>query len=101
VAAVGLREQRGPALLALLVATFLIGMSAWVISTAVPSIVADIGGFASFPWLFSAYLLTMTVTVPVFSKLADTIGRKRLLLFGLTVFILGPSCAGWRGACPR
>ncbi|GAA3752436.1 MDR family MFS transporter [Microbacterium kribbense] len=87
--AVGLREQRGPALLALLVATFLIGMSAWVISTAVPSIVADIGGFTSFPWLFSVYLLTMAVTVPVFSKLADTIGRTRLLLFGIAVFVLG------------
>jgi len=100
VAAVGLREQRGPALLALLVATFLIGMSAWVISTAVPSIVADIGGFASFPWLFSAYLLTMTVTVPVFSKLADTIGRKRLLLFGLAVFILGSVLCGLAWSMP-
>ena len=99
-AAVGLREQRGPALLALLVATFLIGMSAWVISTAVPSIVADIGGFTSFPWLFSVYLLTMTVTVPVFSKLADTIGRKRLLLFGMAVFVLGSVLCGLAWSMP-
>lgn len=78
----------------MLLATFLIGMSAWVISTAVPSIVADIGGFSSFPWLFSVYLLTMTVTVPVFSKLADTVGRKRLLMFGILVFILGSVLCG-------
>lgn len=91
---VGLRSARGPALIALLLATFLIGMSQWVISTAVPSIVADIGGFASFPWLFSAYVLTMTVTVPVISKLADTIGRKRLLLFGIGVFVMGSVLCG-------
>lgn len=78
----GLRSSRGSALLAMLVATFLVAAAASAISTAVPSIVADIGGFSSFPWLFSAYLLAMTVTVPVFSKLADTFGRKRVLLFG-------------------
>lgn len=91
---IGLRSERGPALLALLVATFLIGMSAWVISTAVPSIVAEIGGFSSFPWLFSVYVLTMTVTVPVFSKLADTVGRKRLLLLGIIVFVIGSVLCG-------
>ncbi len=97
---IGLRSARGPALLAMLLATFLIGMSAWVISTAVPSIVADIGGFASFPWLFSVYLLTMTVTVPVFSKLADTIGRKRLLMFGIVVFIVGSVLCGFAWDMP-
>ncbi len=98
--AVGLRSERGPALLALLVATFLIGMSAWVISTAVPSIVADIGGFSSFPWLFSVYVLTMTVTVPVFSKLADTMGRKRLLVIGIIVFVIGSVLCGLAWSMP-
>ncbi len=97
---VGLRERRGPALLALLVSTFLIGMSAWVISTAVPSIVADIRRILLVPWLFSVYLLTMTVTVPVFSKLADTIGRKRLLMFGLVVFVLGSILCGLAWSMP-
>ncbi|GAB3618187.1 MDR family MFS transporter [Okibacterium endophyticum] len=91
---IGLRSTRGPALLAMLVATFLVGAAATAISTAVPSIVADIGGFSSFPWLFSVYLVAMTVTVPVFSKLADTLGRRRLLLFGVCVFVIGSVLCG-------
>lgn len=86
---VGLRSERGPILLAVMVATGVVAIDATVISTAVPSIVGDIGGFAQFPWLFSVYLLTQSVTVPVYAKLADTIGRKRVILFGLAVFLLG------------
>ncbi|MCR2764299.1 MFS transporter [Microbacterium sp. zg.B48] len=97
---IGLRSERGPALLALLLATFLIGMSAWVIATAVPSIAADIGGFSSFPWLFSVYLLTMTVTVPVVSRLADIVGRKRLLVIGISVFVLGSVLCGLAWSMP-
>lgn len=88
------RSSRSRALISVLLATFLINMSAWVISTAVPSIVADIGGFSSYPWLFSVYLLTMTVTVPVFSKLADALGRRRLMLFGIIVFVIGSVLCG-------
>ena len=97
---VGLRSARGPVLLAMLLATFLIGMSAWVIATAVPTIAADIGGFSSFPWLFSVYLLTMTVTVPVVSRLADIVGRKRLLLIGITVFVVGSVLCGLAWSMP-
>lgn len=97
---IGLRSARGPALMALLLATFLIGVSAWVIATAVPSIVADIGGFSSFPWLFSVYLLTMTVTVPVISRLADIVGRKRLLLIGVAVFVIGSVLCGLAWSMP-
>ncbi len=85
---VGLRSERGPILLAVMVATGVVAIDATVISTAIPAIVAEIGGFAQFPWLFSVYLLTQSVTVPVYAKLADTIGRKRIILFGLTVFLL-------------
>lgn len=97
---VGLRSARGPVLAAMLLATFLIGMSAWVIATAVPTIAADIGGFSSFPWLFSVYLLTMTVTVPVVSRLADIVGRKRLLLIGITVFVVGSVLCGLAWSMP-
>jgi multidrug resistance protein len=86
---VGLRSERGPILLAVMVATGVVAIDATIISTAVPSIVGDIGGFTQFPWLFSVYLLTQSVTVPVYSKLADTIGRKRVILFGIAVFLLG------------
>ncbi len=86
---VGLRSERGPILLAVMVATAVVAIDATVISTAVPSIVGDIGGFTQFAWLFSVYLLAQSVTVPVYAKLADTIGRKRIVLFGLSVFLLG------------
>lgn len=73
----------------MMLATGLVAIDATVIATAVSSIVDDIGGFSQFPWLFSVYLLASAVTVPVYAKLADTIGRKPLILFGIAVFLLG------------
>ena len=64
-AAVGFRSERGPVLIALMVSTGLIAVDATILATAVPSIVKDLGGFASFPWLFSVYLLAQAVSVPV------------------------------------
>ena len=56
-----------------MVTTGLIAIDATILATAVPTIVADLGGFSSFPWLFSVYLLTQSVTVPLYSKIADTV----------------------------
>ncbi|WP_348002621.1 MFS transporter [Pseudolysinimonas sp.] len=91
---VGLRSERGPVLLAVMVVTGLVAIDATILATAVPSIVGDLGGFASFPWLFSSYLLASAVTVPVYSKLADTIGRKPVILFGVAAFLLGSVLCG-------
>ena len=66
-----------------MLSTGLIAIDATILATAVPSIVADIGGFTQFPWLFSIYLLAQAVSVPVYSKLADTIGRKPIMLVGI------------------
>ncbi|MET1063764.1 MAG: MFS transporter, partial [Arthrobacter sp.] len=71
---VGFRSKRGPVLIALMLSTGLVAIDATIVATAVPSIVHDIGGFTSFPWLFSAYLLAQAVSVPVYAKLSDTIG---------------------------
>lgn len=92
--AVGLRSERGPVLLAVMVSTGLVAIDATVLATAVPTIVDELGGFSQFPWLFSIYLLTQSVTVPVYSKLADTIGRKPIILFGIAVFLLGSILCG-------
>ncbi len=92
--AVGLRSERGPVLLAIMVATGVVAIDATILATAVPAIVADVGGFAQFPWLFSVYLLTQSVTVPVYAKLADTLGRKRIVLFGITVFLVASILCG-------
>ncbi|MFJ2742646.1 MDR family MFS transporter [Streptomyces sp. NPDC087440] len=60
-----------------------------IVSTAVPQIVADLGGFTVFSWLFSGYLLAVTVTLPVYGKLSDTFGRKPVLITGIALFLLG------------
>ena len=99
-AAVGLRSERGPILLALMVSTGLIAIDATILATAVPSIVREIGGFAEFPWLFSVYLLAQAVSVPVYSKLADTFGRKPIMLFGIGVFLLGSVLCGLAWSMP-
>ncbi|MEU7073706.1 MFS transporter [Streptomyces narbonensis] len=60
-----------------------------IVSTAVPQIVGDLGGLAVFSWLFSGYLLAVTVTLPVYGKLSDTFGRKPVLIAGIVLFLIG------------
>ncbi len=97
---VGLRSERGPILLAIMVSTALVAIDSTILATAVPSVVKDIGGFSNFPWLFSVYLLASAVTVPVYSKLADTVGRKPVLMFGIAVFLLGSILCGFAWSMP-
>jgi EmrB/QacA subfamily drug resistance transporter len=94
-AGVGLRSDRGPILLALMVSTGLIAIDATILATAVPSIVRDLGGFSQFPWLFSVYLLAQAVSVPIYAKLADIVGRKPLMLFGIGLFLAGSVLCGF------
>jgi EmrB/QacA subfamily drug resistance transporter len=88
-AAVGLRSERGPILASLMLATSLVALDSTIVATAVPSIVADLGGFSQFPWLFSVYLLAQAVSVPIYGKLADIVGRKPIMLVGIGLFLLG------------
>ncbi|MGO4192279.1 MFS transporter [Arthrobacter sp. YAF17] len=97
---VGFRSKRGPVLIALMLSTGLVAIDATVVATAVPSIVDDIGGFTSFPWLFSAYLLAQAVSVPVYAKLSDTIGRKPIMLIGIGLFLLGSILCGVARSMP-
>jgi MFS family permease len=97
---VGFRSERGPLLIAMMLATGLVAIDSTVIATAVPSIVDELGGFSQFPWLFSVYLLASAVTVPVYAKLADTIGRKPIMLWGIGIFLLGSILAGFAWDMP-
>src|ERR1044071_2414198 len=83
-----------------MVSTGLIAVDATVLATAVPSIVRELGGFTAFPWLFSVYLLAQAVSVPVYAKLADTVGRKPLMLFGIGMFLLGSILCGLAWSMP-
>ncbi|OZB89376.1 MAG: MFS transporter, partial [Microbacterium sp. 14-71-5] len=83
-----------------MVTTGLVAIDATILATAVPTIVKDLGGFASFPWLFSVYLLTQAVAVPIYSKLADTVGRKPIVLIGVGLFLLGSVLSGFAWSMP-
>jgi len=99
-AAVGLRSERGPVLGAVMLTTGLIALDSTVIATAVPSIVGDLGGFSQFPWLFSIYLLTQAVTVPIYGKVADAVGRKPVMVFGIVVFLAASVLCGAAWSMP-
>jgi EmrB/QacA subfamily drug resistance transporter len=91
---VGLRSERGPVLLAVMLSIGLVAIDATILATAVPAVVDDLGGFTQFPWLFSVYLLGQAVSVPLYSKLADQYGRKPLMLVGIGLFLLGSLLCG-------
>jgi EmrB/QacA subfamily drug resistance transporter len=80
--------------LALFVATFLVSLDASVVSTAMPTVIGQIGGIQLYAWVFSAYLLTSTVTVPIYGKLADLYGRKPVFLFSIALFMVGSMLCG-------
>ena len=98
--AVGLRSERGPVLIALMLSTSLVAIDSTILATAVPSVVADLGGFSQFPWLFSLYLLAQAVSVPIYGKLADQMGRKPMMLFGVSLFVAGSVLCGFAWSLP-
>jgi EmrB/QacA subfamily drug resistance transporter len=73
----------------------LAALEATVVGTAMPTIVAALGGLAHYSWVFSAYLLTSTVTVPVWGKLSDLFGRRLLFQIGVAVFLIGSAACGF------
>ena len=97
---IGFRSERGPILIALMVTTGLVAIDSTILATAVPSIVKDLGGFAQFPWLFSIYLLAQAVSVPVYAKLSDMLGRKPIILIGIGLFLLGSILSGFAWSMP-
>ncbi|GAF44649.1 MDR family MFS transporter [Rhodococcus wratislaviensis] len=97
---VGFRSERGPILVSLMLTTSLVALDATIISTAVFTIVGDLGGFSQFPWLFSIYLLTQAVSVPIYGKLADIFGRKPVMLLGIALFGVGSVLCGIAWSMP-
>jgi EmrB/QacA subfamily drug resistance transporter len=65
-----------------------------IVATALPRIVADLHGFEHLSWVVTAYLLTSTVTVPIYGKLSDLYGRKPLFVFAIVVFLAGSALSG-------
>src|SRR3954467_1036287 len=73
---------------------FLAALEATVVGTAMPTIIAKLGGLDHYSWVFSAYLLTSTVTVPVWGRLSDLYGRRPLYLAGIVTFLIGSALSG-------
>jgi EmrB/QacA subfamily drug resistance transporter len=80
-------------------AGLLLGMSlgaleATVVSTAMPTVISTLGGLAHYSWVFSAYLLTSTACVPIWGRLSDLYGRRRIYLTGVAIFLIGSALSG-------
>src|SRR5260370_21963638 len=65
-----------------------------IVATALPHVIADLHGFHQYTWVSTAYLLTSTVTVPIYGKLSDLFGRKPIFLFGIVLFLVGSALSG-------
>jgi EmrB/QacA subfamily drug resistance transporter len=73
---------------------FIAAIEGTIVATAVPTIVAKLGGFEHFSWVFTAYLLTQAVTVPIYGRIADLYGRKRVLFVGIGLFLAASVLCG-------
>lgn len=78
----------------IMLSLFLASMEATVVATAMPTIVGQLGGLEHYSWVFSAYMLASTTTVPLYGKLSDIFGRRKLYLFALTLFLAGSILSG-------
>jgi EmrB/QacA subfamily drug resistance transporter len=78
----------------LLLGMALAALEATVVGTAMPTVIATLGGLAHYSWVFAGYLLTSTASVPLWGRLSDLYGRRRLYLLGIFVFIAGSALSG-------
>jgi EmrB/QacA subfamily drug resistance transporter len=75
-------------------AMFLAALEATAVGTAMPTVVAELGGVSRYSWVFSAYLLAATTTVPMYGKLADLFGRRLIFTIAISLFLLGSALCG-------
>ncbi|WP_417900710.1 MDR family MFS transporter [Bacillus haimaensis] len=92
------KTKRPFVLAAIMLAMFMAAVEATIVSTAMPAIAADLGGFSLYSWVFSSYLLMNAVTVLIYGKLSDLFGRKPILIFGIVVFLIGSILCGMAGS---
>ena len=87
--------KRSLVLAACIMATFMAAVESTIVATAMPTIIADLGGFKLFSWVFAVYLLTQAVAIPVYGRLADLYGRKTVFHAGAGLFLLGSTLSGF------
>src|SRR6476620_1519948 len=77
---------------------FIAALEATIVGTAMPTVIASLGGLNHYSWVFSAYLITSTVTVPVWGKLSDLYGRRLFYQLGIAIFLIGSVLSGLSGS---
>ncbi len=80
----------------LLLVILLAALDQTIVSTALPKVISDLNGLDRYSWVATAYLLCSTVTIPLYGKLSDLFGRKRILMFGIFMFLRVGMV--WRGS---
>src|SRR5213596_2611106 len=78
----------------LMVALLLAALDQTIVATALPRVVSDLGGITQYTWVFTAYMLGSTVTVPLYGKLGDAHGRKPLFIVAIVIFLVGSALCG-------
>jgi EmrB/QacA subfamily drug resistance transporter len=78
-----------------MLAMFMASVEGTIVATAMPTIVADLGGFRLFSWVFAAYLLSQAVSTPIYGRLSDIFGRKPVFFGGATLFLLSSLACGF------
>ena len=94
-------KQRRAVLLALSLVTVLASFEATVVSTAMPTIIGELEGLPLYSWVFAVYLLTTTVTMPLYGRLADLHGRRLILLVAIVLFLLGATACAFAQSMPQ
>ncbi len=79
---------------ALMVVLLLAALDQTIVATALPRIVSDLGGLTSYSWVFTAYVLATTVTIPLYGKLGDVYGRRPLYIVAISIFLVGSALCG-------
>src|SRR5712691_8118937 len=82
------------ALLGVMLSVFLAAMESTVVATAMPIVVKSLGGLEIYAWVFAGFLLTSTVTMPLWGRLSDLFGRRSTFLTGLVIFLVGSALSG-------
>jgi MFS family permease len=89
-----MKSRRPLVVASILLSMFMSAMEATVVATAMPTVVAELKGIEKYGWVSAIYMLAMTITIPIWGKLADLRGRKPVMIAGITVFLAGSIGAG-------
>jgi len=86
---------------AMMVSILMVAIDTTIVTTAMPHIVNQLNGLKLISWVFAIYLLTTSITTPIYGKLADLFGRKHIFIFGVALFVLGSIVSGMAQTMPQ